>query len=377
MLNWAKQQVANVAGTREPIYGPSAIKSVATQATEIPYTEVTKDDLRWVAMQSTCVETQTFYLTTDAGQLAMAQVIYSNVGGIRTTCQFNTKIFSTDGKTPHLWASDPLQNFGFDDENLSFYADNVAITLSEDGTQYCIKGATNDQAIVHLTFTRTAPGFQVGKDGTTLFGTDLENPWGSMRHVFWPRNKVEGTIITPAGELNCQGKGLFIHALQGMKPHHAAATWNFVNLQTPTYSAVMMEYMTPPSYGSTRVNVGGVARDGEIMAAGSANTASHTDVKGDPENDWPEPAAVKFTWTGQSKDDKPVHAVLEGSLGTRLDRVDVLAEVPGFVKTIVGGVVGTKPYIYQYSTPLDLTVKVGDEETTEKGVLFSEAVFIS
>jgi hypothetical protein len=30
-------------------------------------------------MESTSVETQTFYFTSEAGQLALAQVIYSNV----------------------------------------------------------------------------------------------------------------------------------------------------------------------------------------------------------------------------------------------------------------------------------------------------------
>ncbi len=108
-----------------------------------------------------------------------------------------------------------------------------------------------------------------------------------------------------------------------------------------------MEYTTPPSYGSTVINVGGLARDGEIICAGSANSATHTEVKGDPENDWPEPGAVKFSWSGKTKDGKEVIAEVTGPLGPRLDRVDVMAEVPKFVKNIVGGVVGTKPYIYQ------------------------------
>lgn len=30
-------------------------------------------------MESTCVETQTFYFMSESGQLAFAQVIYSNV----------------------------------------------------------------------------------------------------------------------------------------------------------------------------------------------------------------------------------------------------------------------------------------------------------
>ena len=108
-----------------------------------------------------------------------------------------------------------------------------------------------------------------------------------------------------------------------------------------------MEYTTPPSYGSTVVSVGGIAMDGEILCAGSGHSAQHTEIKEDPDNDWPEPGAVKFLWSGKTKDGKPVDAELEGSLGKRLDKVDVMAKVPGFVKTIVGGVAGTKPYIYQ------------------------------
>lgn len=72
-------RVANVAGTQEPIYGPSAIQSVAEQARTVPWTELQKEHLKWTAMDSTCVETQTFYFMTDGGHIGMAQVIYSNV----------------------------------------------------------------------------------------------------------------------------------------------------------------------------------------------------------------------------------------------------------------------------------------------------------
>ena len=72
--------LANVAGTQEPEYGPSAIQSVAAQVQTVPSTELTRKDLRWKAMESTCVETQVFYIMSDEGVLAMAQIIYSNVG---------------------------------------------------------------------------------------------------------------------------------------------------------------------------------------------------------------------------------------------------------------------------------------------------------
>lgn len=144
---------------------------------------------------------------------------------MRTTCQFNTKIFYPSGdkhkEKPHLWSSDSLENYGFDDAQLCFYADGCALDLSEDGTSYSIKSATNEASIVNLTVKRIAPGFQVGKDGKSYFGTDPENPWGSMRHAFWPRCAVTGTIMTKDGDVDFTGQGLFVHALQGMKPHHA------------------------------------------------------------------------------------------------------------------------------------------------------------
>ena len=67
-------------GTEEPIYGPSAIQSVAKQAETIPYTELTNDDLRWTNMQSTSVESQQFYSFADSGHIALTQIIHSNVG---------------------------------------------------------------------------------------------------------------------------------------------------------------------------------------------------------------------------------------------------------------------------------------------------------
>ena len=118
-----------------------------------------------------------------------------------------------------------------------------------------------------------------------------------------------------------------------------------------------MEYTTPPSYGSTVVNIGGIIQDGEIICAGSANSAEHTEVKDDPENDWPEPSSVKFCWSGTTKDGRSVSAELAGSLGQRLDKVDVMSKVPGFVKSIVGGVAGTKPFIYQVCHYQDLGIR--------------------
>jgi hypothetical protein len=267
--------------------------------------------------------------------------------GIRTTCQFNSKIFYPDGSKPHLWCSTPLSDHRFSDDQLSFFAKDCSVELSADGNSYTIKSKNDERCIVDLKITKAAPGFVAGKDGKTLYGTDLKNPWGSMRHAFWPRCSAEGTMTTKEGPVDFKGRGFFSHALQGMKPHHAAARWNFCDFQSPNYSAIMMGFTTPASYGTTVVNVGGIAKDGEIIIGGTECTATHLKVQSDSENDWPEPKEIKFTWKGKTKDGKAVEATLQGPFEKRVDRVDVMAEVPGFVKKIVGAAAGTKPYIYQ------------------------------
>lgn len=108
-----------------------------------------------------------------------------------------------------------------------------------------------------------------------------------------------------------------------------------------------MEYTTPPSYGSTTVNVGAILKDDEIVYAGTTNSATHTATEADPTSDWPQPTSVKWEWTGKTADGQDVSAVVDGPLGKRLDRIDVMGEVPGFIKAIAGSVAGTRPYIFQ------------------------------
>jgi hypothetical protein len=337
-------RLAHVAGTQEPEYGPSAIRSVTKQTPQ--YSELKRDDLKWVNLDHTNVETATFYFTTDEGVTAMAQIIYSNVAGVRTTAQFNTKIFDHDGPGKHQWCSDPLHNYGFDDAQTGFFADNVAVELNAEGDSYTIKSAANEGCLVNLVVKRTAPGFHAGKDGTSYFGTDPAKPWGTMFHRFWMRCSVSGTMKTDKKTYDLKGKGLYIKALQGMKPHHAAARWNFINFNTPTYSAVLMEFTTPPSYGHTSISLGGIVKDDQLIYAGPA-TVEHVKSVTDADCHWPEPKAIELHWKGPGVSGGDVDASLKGELPQRTDRVDVLGHIPGFVKTLVGGVVGTRPYIYQ------------------------------
>lgn len=79
MFNFIKKGLADIAGTEEPIYGPSAIQPVTKHG--VAYTEMVKENLKWKQQGGTNVETQTFYFTADSGHIGVAQIIYSVVMG--------------------------------------------------------------------------------------------------------------------------------------------------------------------------------------------------------------------------------------------------------------------------------------------------------
>ena len=137
-----------------------------------------------------------------------------------------------------------------------------------------------------------------------------------------------------------------------------------------------MEFTTPASYASTVVRVAGIATDGKLLFANTQGDVKHTETKQD-ETGWSAPTSASYHWTGETEDGEEVTADLAGALGETIDRVDVMAEVPGFIKTIVASAAGTKPYIYQYAPKMTIKVKVGDEVKEEEGTLFTEATFIS
>jgi hypothetical protein len=138
-----------------------------------------------------------------------------------------------------------------------------------------------------------------------------------------------------------------------------------------------MEFTTPASYASTVVRVAGIATDGKLLFANTEGDIKHTETKHDAETSWPEPTSASYHWTGKTDDGKDITADISGPLEKHIDRVDVMAEVPGFVKAIVASAAGTKPYIYQYAPKMTIKIKVGDEVKEEEGTLFTEATFIS
>ncbi|QIW94580.1 hypothetical protein AMS68_000098 [Peltaster fructicola] len=361
-------------GLTDKHHGAAALRSVKEQTLETPYTELTTQDQRWELMNSTCLEMQTFYVTTDDGTIAIIDVVYSNVLNLKTTVQFNVKIFYGDESKPHLWNTDVLSDFEFVNEQCDLVSGKCSIKLV--GQTYTIKSTVNEACTVDLSFSQLAPGFKVGRDGTSTFGAKKAN--GKVKHTFWPRVKVEGTMTTREGCMDMKGIGTFVHSLQGIKPHFAAAKWNFANFQSPTYSAVSMEYTTPPSYDNSVVSVGGLAINGKVVIANANSSTTHTSVALDPESNLQEPKSITHTWSGTSSDGKEISAEIKAVFpARRRDRIDVFDEVPKFLKGIVAAATGIRPYIYQNAVDATLVVNEGGAVKSVPGRLMCEVVFMS
>ncbi|GME73848.1 unnamed protein product [[Candida] boidinii] len=465
-----------VAGTAEPEYGPDSIHPVGydLKENEPIYSGLTEKDMCYISPSHTNVETQTFYFN-DEIYYGFAQIIHSNVIPLTTTAQFTFKIYNKKTPQDYIWTSTKLDNFRTDGTN--FHADNLDIILDLTTMTYEIKSFVNKETLVDLKFKRLGDGIKFGKDGTTYYGTDINEPWGSMRHIFWPRCVIEGTVtltrhkshnndtyeqsmepsnstesqtqdddnktlrngkeekefrkihhlLSNAGRktlgklnnlshgngssssvntiestnssidnnnsifsifnskeksktLKFNGLGMYVMALQGMKPHHAAATWNFLNYNSDNYSVVIMEFTTPKSYHYTKVSVGMVVNaKGEVISASmnDDNKTIHLDSEID-EIGWPIPHKIEFILNGENSKNEKISTKCYGDLIKLSERVDVMAEIPQFVKNIVSGVAGTKPYIYQFSNEFNLEINLPNGEVIkETGLGYNEATFIS
>lgn len=392
-----------VAGTAEPEYGPDSIHLVAhdlkTGVQDAPpiHSELTLEEHSFVSPSHTHVETMTFYFEDDIHS-GFAQIIYSNVIILNTTAQFTFKVFKKSDPKDFVWTSTKLNNFSIQNGS-DFIADDLSIVLDRDTVDtYQIDSCVNKLAEVHLTIKRIGESVKFGKDGTTYYGTDIENPWGSMRHIFWPRCHVNGQIILrdlkPGQDVDDlepeqleydgreiieikDGLTMYVMALQGMKPHHAAATWDFLNYHSKNYSIVIMEFTTPPAYNRTKVSTAIVTdKNGKVIVATMDNETKHLDCKVDETSGWEVPTKISYT---MHDPETGLKVEVFGDLKTLCERVDVMAEIPQFVKNIVSGVAGTKPYIYQFSNEMSLTITKADgsEPETETGYGYNETTFIT
>ncbi|ESK82244.1 survival factor 1 [Moniliophthora roreri MCA 2997] len=390
------------------------------------YGELSPKDTEMLCTSSGFVtETQVFYTIAADGTSIMCQVIHSAVGVWYPTIQFTCKIFNPKTKE-RIWKSINVSNYVCPapaHDKRSSKADEFSITYkavpgSDYPESYVIRANPTPELQIFLEVTRPAaiPGFKIGKGdqgGYSYFGPDPKNAEGYVIHRFWPRYKATGHLVINGKANPVEGPGMFVHAIQGMRPNLVAASWNFAHFQSEEHggvSAIQMEFKTTDAYGlrgagsgGVMVNIGSLVMDGKLVAVTAETSgpnvpktdkqvvksrAIHLKPVHDPETGYQKPTELLFEWAGPSlQADAPgtYSASLTVDVGDvenpkgLIEKVDVLAEIPYVIKMAVNYVAGTKPYIYQWINPatLSITPPGSDSPTNVEGTFYNEATFIS
>ncbi|KZV68286.1 oxidative stress survival Svf1-like protein [Peniophora sp. CONT] len=376
-------------------------------------------DLEWTCAGGFITETQTFYSVLEDGTSLMCQIIHSAVGMWYPQIQLTFKL-ANPATGENTWKSINISNFvtpppGLDKR--SSKSDQITITHKdipgggEHPELYTITVNCGDDLKVMLDVRRpvAVPGVKVGKGpkgGYSYFGTDKASPEGYVVHRFWPLTQTTGHVVVKGVTRAVQeAPGIFIHAIQGMRPNLVAARWNFVHFKSLTHpgtTAVQMEFTTTDSYGKkgsgsgyVSVNVGVLTTDGKLAAVTAetkwpgdkaeegtiVSRVDHLKPIIDPDTTYAAPTALLFTWKAPSLvGSGDIKAVLQVDVGEPsapkglIEKVDVLGEIPGAVKSIVSYVAGTKPYIYMWMNPAKLILNGSDEVD---GYAYIEASYIS
>ena len=306
---------------------------------------------------------------------------------IQFTCKWHNP---KTGKT--VWKSLNVNNFvtpppGHDKR--SSKADEFSVIFnSKPGSEYPESYTINAnlgvdlQVAIEVSRPASVPGYKVGagpRGGYSYFGHDSAKAEGYVIHRFWPRFIASGHIIQNGIAEAIKGSGMFVHAIQGMRPNLVASAWNFNFFQSNQLegvSAIQMEFTTLNTHGKkgagsgpVKVNIGSLVVGNKLVAISAETTwpneapssgvisrTTHLNSVHDADTSYPKPSQLVLEWKAPSivSDVKgTVEAKLEVDVGSLehpnglLEKVDILGEIPSVIKLAVSYVAGTKPFMYQ------------------------------
>ncbi|ORX45285.1 oxidative stress survival, Svf1-like protein [Hesseltinella vesiculosa] len=381
MSSWFSQlssTVSNVTGLGTTV---DSVKTVAETAKDGQYFgALTKNDLDWTLASGSSTENQVFYVTTRTGGFAFVQLIHSNIGIWNPTISFTCRFYEPSTKT-NVFKNINMTNFELSSDRRSVKTDFFNIKLDDEQKMYKVQ-ITHPDLVVSLDFTRVDRGFKVGEGRTYLGGGDQASAAGFVSHKFWPRAVAKGTFIVDKQLHDVEGDGMFIHAIQGMQPQLIASNWNFVDFQSPEAAVSMMQFQTTKQYGAVNINQGSLVFREKLVCVSVDNQVELLDLEKDPDTDYDIPRRIKLTWKGKTikendaDEPKDVYVEMIVPVKNLIDKIDVLAEIPWFLKKLVQTFV-VKPYIYQWLDKATATITIGDETEQVEGNCYQELVFVS
>ncbi|KAI9323828.1 oxidative stress survival, Svf1-like protein [Dichotomocladium elegans] len=383
MASWFSQlssTVSNITGLGATV---ESVRTVADTVQDGQYfTKLDEGDLQWTLASGSSTENQVFYVTTKSGGFCFVQLIYSSIGILNPTISFTCRFYDPATNTNIFKNINQAYKFDLSADRRSVKTEFFNITL--DPTQSIFKiSITHPELVVSLDFTRVDKGFKVGEGKTYLGGNDQTSAAGYVSHKFWPRATAKGTFIIDKALHEVEGDGMFIHAIQGMQPQLIASNWNFCDFQSDNAALSMMQFQTTKQYGAVNINQGSIVLNEKLISVSVENHVELLDLQPDEETGYQIPQKIKLTWKGKTikeegseEDPKDVSVVMVVAIKNLVDKIDVLNEIPWFLKKLVQTFV-VKPYIYQWLDIATAEITVGDEKIETTGRCFQELVFVS
>lgn len=299
----------------------------------------------------------------------------------KPTVSFTCRFYDPSSKNNKFKNINQSSEFKLSEDRRSVRTEFFNITLDPTLSKFKIS-ITHPDLIVELDYVRIDRGFKVGEGKTYLGGQDKSSAAGIVSHKFWPRCTAKGIIIVDKEFFDIDAYGMFIHAIQGMQPQLIASNWNFIDFQADNAALSMMQFTTTKQYGGVEVNQGSLVLNDKLVCVSVENSVELLDLVKDSETEYGIPQRVKLSWKGKTivenntDEEKDVSIVMVVPVKNLIDKIDILAEIPWFLKKLVQTFV-VKPYIYQWLDDATAKIAIGNETIECPGRCYQELVFVS
>lgn len=189
-----------------------------------------------------------------------------------------------------------------------------------------------------------APGFVSSSPPIAATNGMRQLADGYVLEHFLPIMRFMGQVQTSDGLVLIQSDhraaGLFTHAVQAIKPYHAASRWNVFLMHDRRNNSLlhMVRWKTPPQFGLVEIYQGAFMQDGKVLAlcGGSDNSIVDMGVMFDPVSGYAVPHAIHHHWQAIGHGDaKSFQAESQVTLHHLLGRHDVLEKLPSWLRFII------------------------------------------
>ena len=229
-----------------------------------------------------------------------------------------------------------------------------------------------------LEFEPLCAPFQVN-DGKIHFGAGKTDGFIEMKFI--PQGKCRGTIKIDGKSFDFKGVGVCLRQYQGVKPHVTTKRWNcsyfcenVTKIDQPIRSLFMIQMQSSPAYNGEVINYGYYFDGKKLRAVTSKdNEIIYSKIKCDRETGYCVPEHFDYRWNGVDMEGKLFKAVVSGTPSSRIARIDLLENLPMFLRKIVESLCPARPYIYQ---TLNQSVKAEINGESLEGTLFQEFSFL-